>query len=39
MDILKQLNNAIAYIEAHLCDEINTDELSRIALTDFSVIW
>lgn len=32
MDILKQLNNAIAYIEAHLCDEINTDELSRIAL-------
>lgn len=32
MDILKQLNNSIAYIEAHLNDEIDMDELSRIAL-------
>jgi len=32
VDILKQLNNSIAYIEAHLNDEIDMDELSRIAL-------
>lgn len=32
MDILKQLNDAISYIEAHLCDEPDTEELSRITL-------
>lgn len=32
MDTLKQLNDAIAYIEAHLCDELDRTELSRITL-------
>lgn len=32
MDILKQLNDSIDYIEAHLSDEIDMGELSRIAL-------
>lgn len=32
MDILQTLNNAVTYIEAHLCDEINIDELAQIAL-------
>lgn len=31
MDILKQLNGAVKYIEANLCDEIVMDELARIA--------
>ena len=33
MDIIKQLNNAIAYIEENLCDEIET---SRIVETSLS---
>lgn len=32
MDILSRLNNAIDYIESHLCDEIDIEEISRIAL-------
>lgn len=32
MDILKHLNDAASYIEAHLCDEINMNELSHITL-------
>ena len=32
MDILKQLNDAIFYVESHLCDEIDMDELARITL-------
>ena len=31
MDILKQLNDAAAYIEANLCGEINLEELAQIA--------
>lgn len=31
MDILKQLNDAVKYIEANLCDEIDMDELAHIA--------
>lgn len=31
MDVLKQLNDLIAYIETNLCDEINVEEISRIA--------
>ncbi|TWH49419.1 AraC family transcriptional regulator [Sporomusa sp. KB1] len=32
MDILKRLNDAITYIEAHICDEIDMEELSHITL-------
>ncbi len=32
MDIIKQLNNAIAYIEDNLCNEIDTNEIAQIAL-------
>ena len=32
VDILKRLNNAIAYIENHLCDEIDMEEVSKITL-------
>ena len=35
MDIIKQLNNAIAYIEENLCDEIET---SRIVETSLSTM-
>ncbi len=31
MDILRQLNSTVAYIEANLCDEIDMDELAQIA--------
>ena len=31
MDLLQPWNQAIAYIEAHLCDEIDLEALSRIA--------
>lgn len=31
MNLLEQLDRAVAYIEAHLCDEIDMDELARIA--------
>ena len=32
MDILKQINEAVKYIETHLCDEIDMNRLSEIAL-------
>lgn len=32
MDVLKRLNDAIEYIEKHLCDDIVMDEVSRISL-------
>jgi len=32
VDMLKRLNDAIEYIESHLCEEIDMDEVSRIAL-------
>jgi AraC family transcriptional regulator len=32
VDILSRLNDAIEYVESHLCDEINIEEISRIAL-------
>lgn len=32
MDILKGLNEAVKYIETHLCDEIDMDKLSEITL-------
>lgn len=31
MDVLKNLNNSVDYIEEHLCDEIDMNEISRIA--------
>jgi transcriptional regulator (araC/xylS family) len=31
VNILKQLNDAVEYIEANLCNKIDTDELARIA--------
>lgn len=31
MDILKQLNNSIRYIEQHLCEDIDLDEAAKIA--------
>ena len=30
VNILKQLDNAVNYIEANLCNEIDMDELARI---------
>ncbi|HEX2945000.1 MAG TPA: AraC family transcriptional regulator [Clostridia bacterium] len=32
MDVLKRLNDAIEYVEKHLCDDISVNEVSRIAL-------
>ena len=32
MDIIKQLNNAIAYIEENLCDEIETSRIVETSL-------
>lgn len=32
MDVLSRLNDAIAYVESHLCDNIDFEEISRIAL-------
>ena len=32
MDLLKQLNEAIDYIEKHLCEELDPEKLSRITL-------
>lgn len=32
MDILKQLNEAVEYIETHLCDKIDMSKLSEITL-------
>lgn len=32
VDILKRLNDAIDYVENHLCDEIVIDEVARVAL-------
>ena len=31
MDMLKQLNSAIEYIESNLCDEVDLDAVARIA--------
>lgn len=35
MDVIKQLNNAIAYIENNLCGEIDTNKIARIALCPY----
>ena len=35
MDIIKQLNNAIAYIEENLCNEIDTNRIAEIALCPY----
>ena len=35
MDIIKQLNNAIAYIDNNLCDEIDTNKIAGIALCPY----
>lgn len=32
MDILKQLNNAVNFIEDNLCGDIDTDKITEIAL-------
>lgn len=35
MDILKQLNNTVIYIENNLCGEIDTDKIAEIALCPY----
>lgn len=35
MDILKQLNNAVIYIEDNLCGEIDTDKIAEIAICPY----
>lgn len=35
MDVIKQLNNANAYIEKNLCDEIDTSRIAEIALCPY----
>lgn len=35
MDILKQFNNAVAYIEDNLFNEIDTDRIAKIALCPY----
>lgn len=35
MDVIKQLNNAIAYIENNLCGEIDTNKIAEIALCPY----
>lgn len=35
MDILKQLNKAVAYIENNLCSEIDTDKITEIAICPY----
>lgn len=35
MDILKQLNNAVIFIEDNLCGEIDTDKIAAIALCPY----
>lgn len=35
MDILKQLNTAIAYIEDNLCSKIDTNQIAEIALCPY----
>ena len=35
MDIIKQLNNAIAYIENNLCGEIDTNKIAEMALCSY----
>ena len=35
MDIIKQLNNAIAYIEKNLCDEIETSRIVETSLSTY----
>ena len=35
MDVIKQLNNAIAYIENNLCDEIDTNKIAEIAICPY----
>ena len=35
MDVIKQLNNAIAYIENNLCGEIDTNKIAKIALCPY----
>ena len=35
MDIIKQLNNTIAYIEENLCNEIDTNRIAEIALCPY----
>lgn len=37
MEWVDRMNQAIDYIESHLCDDINTDELSRIMVCPYSV--
>lgn len=37
MEWVDRMNQAINYIEAHLCDDINTDEISRIMACPYSV--
>ena len=32
MDVLRELNDVSAYIEEHITDDINIDELARIAM-------
>ena len=35
MDIIKQLNDAIAYIENNLCGEIDTNKIAEIAICPY----
>ncbi len=35
MDILKQLNNAVIFIEDNLCGDIDTDKIAEIALCPY----
>lgn len=35
MDVIKQLNNAIAYIEDNLCSDIDTNKIAEIALCHY----
>ena len=35
MDVIKQFNNAIAYIENNLCGEIDTNKIAEIALCPY----
>lgn len=37
MEWVDRMNQVIDYIEAHLCDDINTDEISRIMACPYSV--
>lgn len=37
MDIIKQLNNAIAYIEDNLCGDIDTNKVAEIAICPYDI--